>query len=143
MLASFVSSPPPPARASASASALPAPSPARSQSDDEAANITPAADGTRLRPHPVGITQKVAHKGVTGAVRVAVRSLGGDVGLRRSMEFHGLPQRSNPPSRSSSVATSVSSASLGLGRAATAGSRAAQSSAGQSSGQAPVLPSEL
>lgn len=37
---------------------------------------------------------KMAHKGVTGAVRVAVRSLGASEGLRRSIDNQGLPRRS-------------------------------------------------
>ena len=45
------------------------------------------------RPPPVpSLTQKMAHKSVTGAVRVAVRGLGGEgPGLRRSEEHQGLP----------------------------------------------------
>ena len=45
------------------------------------------------RPPPLPtLTQKMAHKSVTGAVRVAVRGLGGEgPGLRRSIEYQGLP----------------------------------------------------
>nr|AML78096.1 putative LOV domain-containing protein [Lobochlamys segnis]AML79264.1 putative LOV domain-containing protein [Oogamochlamys gigantea] len=56
-----------------------------------------------LRSRPPTVTQKIVHKGVTGALRVAVRSLGGDVGLRRSCEHQGLP-RSGGASRTSSMA---------------------------------------
>nr|AML77437.1 putative LOV domain-containing protein [Heterochlamydomonas inaequalis] len=43
-------------------------------------------------PGPITLTHKLAHKGVTGAVRVAVRSLGGEQGLRRSLDYQGLPR---------------------------------------------------
>ncbi|MEW5302626.1 MAG: hypothetical protein WDW36_005391 [Sanguina aurantia] len=55
-------------------------------------------------PSHSGMSIKMAHKGVTGAVRVAVRSLGSTEGLRRSIDNHGLPR-----SRSSLSSTSLTS----------------------------------
>mmetsp|Transcript_7236 Transcript_7236/g.15790 ORF Transcript_7236/g.15790 Transcript_7236/m.15790 type:complete len:424 (-) Transcript_7236:117-1388(-) len=44
-------------------------------------------------PRPLGLQHKVAHKSVTGAVRVAVRSLGGTgPGLRREAAHQQLPR---------------------------------------------------
>nr|AML77132.1 putative LOV domain-containing protein [Hafniomonas reticulata] len=41
----------------------------------------------------VGMAQKLAHQGVTGAVRVAVRALGGEQGLRRTENDQCIPGR--------------------------------------------------
>nr|AML79331.1 putative LOV domain-containing protein [Chlamydomonas sp. BC-2016] len=60
--------------------------------------------GEAAAPSPapaLTLSQKMAHQGVTGAIRVAVRSLGGEAGLRRSLDHqtmpHSLPHHS--PSR--------------------------------------------
>ncbi len=45
----------------------------------------------------VGLVHKTAHMSATGAIRVAVRSLGGEQGLRRSMAHQGLPRSSSSP----------------------------------------------
>lgn len=45
-------------------------------------------------PAPYRLTHKMAHYGVTGAVRVACRSLSGvQGGLRRSLDCSGLPRK--------------------------------------------------
>jgi hypothetical protein len=44
-----------------------------------------------------GLAQKTAHMSVTGAIRVAVRSLGGEQGLRRSSVHQGLPRATTSP----------------------------------------------
>nr|AML77166.1 putative LOV domain-containing protein [Chloromonas subdivisa] len=68
-----------------------------------AANAALAAPSaaTELPPKPSApptLTQKMAHKSVTGAVRVAVRGLGGEgPGLRRSIEYQGLPHAHHRP----------------------------------------------
>nr|AML76430.1 putative LOV domain-containing protein [Chaetopeltis orbicularis] len=47
-------------------------------------------------PAPLALSQKLAQKGVVGSVRVAVRSLGGDSGLRRSMDCGPRPSTELP-----------------------------------------------
>lgn len=45
----------------------------------------------------VGLVHKTAHMSATGAIRVAVRSLGGEQGLRRSLAHQGLPRSTSSP----------------------------------------------
>lgn len=42
-------------------------------------------------PPAIGMQQKLVHNGVTGALRLAVRSVSGKADLRRSIDYQGLP----------------------------------------------------
>jgi hypothetical protein len=67
----------------------------RRRSGEGTASVAAAGPGLTL-------SHKIAHKSVTGAVRVAVRGLGGEgPGLRRSSEHQGLPHHHSHSRRSS------------------------------------------